>query len=67
MQPLMLMGSANQPQSKRSRVANRHGHYGLAVGFELYGMRTSIGGWLRRLSFVPAIICVKQYSQPSLS
>jgi adenylate cyclase len=28
----------------------------LAVGFELYGMRTVIGDWLRRLSFVPAFI-----------
>lgn len=28
----------------------------LAVGFELYGMRTVIGDWLRRLSFVPALI-----------
>jgi adenylate cyclase len=28
----------------------------LAVGFELYGMRTAIGDWLRRLSFVPAFI-----------
>ena len=29
---------------------------GLAVGFELYGMRTVIGDWLRRLSFVSAFI-----------
>jgi adenylate cyclase len=28
----------------------------LAVGFELYGMRTAIGSSLRRLSFVPAFI-----------
>jgi class 3 adenylate cyclase len=27
---------------------------GLAVGFELYGMRTRLGAWLRRLSFVAA-------------
>jgi adenylate cyclase len=29
---------------------------GLAVGFELYGMRTAIGDWLRRLSFLPAFL-----------
>ena len=29
---------------------------GLAVGFELYGMRTVIGDWLRRLSFVSAFV-----------
>jgi adenylate cyclase len=29
---------------------------GLAVGFELYGMRTAIGSWLRRLSFIPAFL-----------
>src|ERR1700752_5227074 len=28
----------------------------LAVGFELYGMRSAIGDWLRRLSFVSAFI-----------
>ncbi|MFL5260173.1 MAG: adenylate/guanylate cyclase domain-containing protein [Hyphomicrobiales bacterium] len=27
---------------------------GLAVWFELYGMRTAIGSWLRQLSFAPA-------------
>jgi class 3 adenylate cyclase len=29
---------------------------GLAVGFELYGMRTAVGRWLRRLSFAPAFL-----------
>jgi adenylate cyclase len=28
----------------------------LAVGLEVYGMRTALGDWLRRLSFVPAFI-----------
>jgi hypothetical protein len=29
---------------------------GLAVGFELYGMRTRFGDWLRRFSFIPAFL-----------
>ena len=29
---------------------------GLAVGFELYGMRTRLGAWLRGLSFLPAFL-----------
>lgn len=57
MHPLTLMDSGG-PTTVEALKGFRTGMViaGLAVGFELYGMRTGIGSWLRQLSFVPAIV-----------
>ncbi len=48
----------NEPMAREALKGFRTGMLiaALAVGFELYGMRTIIGDWLRRLSFVAAFI-----------
>src|SRR5438552_6257834 len=57
MGPLMLMHQ-QEPSPGEALKGFRVGMViaGLAVGFELYGMRTAIGSWLRRLSFIPAFL-----------
>jgi adenylate cyclase len=55
MHPVMLMDSG-EPSLGDALKGFRTGVViaGLAVWFELYGMRTAIGSWLRQLSFAPA-------------
>src|SRR5437763_4685973 len=57
MGPLMLMHQ-EEPSPGEALKGFRVGMViaGLAVGFDLYGMRTVIGSWLRRLSFIPAFL-----------
>jgi adenylate cyclase len=57
MHPLMLMDSG-KPTIDEALKGFRTGMViaGLAVGFELYGMRTTIGSWLRQLSFISAFV-----------
>jgi adenylate cyclase len=57
MHPLMPMDSG-EPTADEALRGFRTGMViaGLAVGFELYGMRTVVGTWLRQLSFVAAFV-----------
>ncbi|CAN5521086.1 adenylate/guanylate cyclase domain-containing protein [soil metagenome] len=57
MYPLMQMESG-PPTAGEALKGFRTGMViaGLAVGFDLYGLRTPIGSWLRQLSFVPAFV-----------
>src|SRR5437762_11940524 len=57
MGPLMLM-HPGEPSAGEALKGFRVGMViaGLAVGFDLYAMRTAIGCWLRRLSFIPAFL-----------
>jgi adenylate cyclase len=54
MRPLM---DSQQPTFGETLNGARTGAViaGLAVGFDLYGMRTALGAWLRRRSFIPAL------------
>ena len=56
MGPLRLMD--HEPSAGEALRGFRAGMIiaGLAVGFELYGMRTRFGDWLRRFSFIPAFL-----------
>lgn len=58
MPPLMDPVHVGEPTVHEALKGFRTGAViaGLAVGFELYGMRTALGDWLRRLSFLPAFL-----------
>ena len=58
MPPLMDPAHVGEPTAREALKGFRTGAViaGLAVGFELYGMRTALGSWLRRLSFLPAFL-----------
>lgn len=57
MPPLMHMDTG-EPTAVEALRGLRTGTViaGLAVGFELYGMRTAVGSWLRQLSFLPVFL-----------
>lgn len=58
MPPLMDPAHIGEPTAREALNGFRTGAVisGLAVGFELYGMRTAVGAWMRRLSFLPAFL-----------
>ena len=57
MHPVMAM-DASEPTTGEALNGFRTGMIiaGLAVGFELYGMRTAVGTWLRQLSFIVSFV-----------